>query len=311
MCDILGLCKGLCNGFYFGVLKSANQLITKVLNHLITKAANNKGNNMINSKLILKLIVTTTVLIGYCITASASIINVDFGGADANDGSEITSQITITGFNNGSGVHWEDFDTSSGCGLTELAGNLTGSYSLTTEHTRGQAAPPSGDTTCYMVTPALYQPAPGDVTFDLSSYITGGSVGSEIDYLGFYWGSIDGNLKNRDSVTLYDQDDNILQTRFGESITGNEILAEFQGQSGNQFKDSSNVYINFYMPESSYFSHFLIASRGKAMEIDNVVFRTSVAVAEPFTLTLFSFAILGLAVVRQRSTSKLSTMAQY
>jgi hypothetical protein len=56
---------------------------------------------------------------------------------------------------------------------------------------------------------------------------------------------------------------------------------------------------------------FLIASRGKAMEIDNVVFRTSVAVAEPFTLTLFSFAILGLAVVRQRSTSKLSTMAQY
>ena len=245
--------------------------------------------------------VTAIVLASLSIvgTASASLINVSFGGAESSDGSALTSLLISSGYNDGSGVYLEGFDNNTECGLTQFTENLTGSYSLTKGHTKKKAAPPAGDNTCFMVTPSLSEAAPGKVIFDLTSFLTADNTNFQIDYLGFYWGSIDGKPKNMDSLTLYDVNGIVIETEFGSVITGDEILTKFDGKSGNQFSEQTNLYVNFYMPDHIGFTKFSLESSGKALEIDNVVIRTTV-VSEPLPLALFSVGLLGLVVIRRR-----------
>jgi hypothetical protein len=233
------------------------------------------------------------------------LINISFGGIAPDDDSELTSILTSNGFNNGSGVYWEDFDNldNTNCGLTQFAANIGGSYSLTKGLIKGQAAPPADDESCFMVTPKLFEPAPGEVTFNFTSFLTNVNGNMQIDYLGFYWGSIDGKTNNMNSLTLYDINDQVIETEFGDVITGNEILTLFNGQSGNQDSEQTNLYVNFDMSALTNFYKFSLKSSGKALEIDNVVIRTSVSVAEPVSLTIFSLGIFGIAAIRRCKTS--------
>ena len=231
----------------------------------------------------------------------AGLVDITFGGIDPGDGSVLTSSLTSGGYNDGSGIFWEDFDTDQGCGFTQLdavnnfGAGVTGSYSLTTGLTSGQAAPPAGDTTCYLVTPELYGNTPGSVDFGLYPLLTSGISGIQIDYLGIYWGSIDGTSNNMDSLTLFDQDGNVIVTEFGDSIDGDEILAKFNGQSGNQQSDLTNIYVNFNMSGAARFNNFSLSSSGKALEVDNIVARVVVPVPEPSTLAIFALGVIGLA----------------
>jgi hypothetical protein len=245
------------------------------------------------------------ISLSLCGSASANLINISFGGVEPDDESELISSLISSGFNNGSGVYWEDFDNldNTNCGLTQFAGNITGSYSLTKGLTKNQAAPPAGDESCFMVTPELFKPAPGEVEFNFTSFLTSDNGNMQIDYLGFYWGSIDGKDKHMNSLTLYDINDQVIETEFGDVITGKEILTLFNGQSGNQYSKKTNLYVNFDMSALTNFYKFSLKSSKKAFEIDNVVIRTSVSVAEPVSLTIFSLGIFGIAAIRRCKTS--------
>ena len=213
--------------------------------------------------------------------------------------SSLTSDGFSDGFNDGSGVYWEDFDNldNTNCGLTQFANNVTGSYSLTKGLTPSQADPPAGDTSCFLVTPQLREPAPGEVEFDFTSFLTSDIGNMQIDYLGFYWGSIDGKSTNMNSLTIYDTNDQIIVTEYGDVITGDEILTLFNGQSGHQSSKNTNLYVNFDISGLTKFNKFLLKSSGKAFEINNVVISTSVS--EPLSLILFSFGLFGLAAIRR------------
>jgi hypothetical protein len=245
------------------------------------------------------------ISLSLCGSVSANLINISFGGVEPDDESELTSLLISGGFNNGSGVYWEDFDNldNTDCGLTQFAGNVTGSYSLTKGLTNGQAAPPAGDESCFLVTPELLKPAPGEVEFNFTSFLTSEIGNMQIDYLGFYWGSIDGKSNNMNSLTLYDFNDQVIETEFGDVITGKEILTLFNGQSGHQFSEQTNLYVNFDMSGLTNFYKLSLNSSGKAFEIDNLVIRTSVSVAEPISLIIFSLGIFGIAAIRRYKTS--------
>lgn len=267
-------------------------------------------------------VIATTI----SLSVSANVVTITFDSQAANDGSNLNSPLLDFANPNwnqlglpGGSLFWEDFDlydttgAAAGCGFTDLGGGInlgsgvTGSYSLTQGLTSGQAAPPAGDSTCYLVTPQMGTPAPGSVDFGLGPFLTSNG-GFELDYLGLYWGSIDGKPNNMDSVQFFDANgdamsfqyldvNNVLQD-LGDSISGAELLGIFQGQSGNQFSDSSNLYVNFFM-EDNGFNNFVLSSKGKALEIDNVVARAT-PVPTPGTLALLGLALIGLSLGRRR-----------
>jgi len=241
--------------------------------------------------------------------ANAGLIDITFGGIDPGDGSVLTSSLTSSGYNDGSGIFWEDFDNGDDCGFTQLDADhnfgdgVTGSYSLTTGHTGGQAAPPAGDKTCYLATPKIGEAAPGSVDFGIYPLLTSGIAGIQIDYLGIYWGSIDGTPGNMDSLTLFDQDGQVIVTEFGDSIDGDEILEMFKGQSGDQHSELTNLYVNFHMSGAARFNNFSLSSSGKALEVDNIVARVLVPVPEPSTLAIFALGMIGLVSRRLKKQS--------
>lgn len=264
----------------------------------------------------------------FSLTANANVITINFDFQSANDGSNLNSPLLDfdkQNFNQlglpGGTLFWEDFDTysqngPSECGFTALGQNVnlgagvSGSYSLTKGLTPGQAAPPAGDNTCFLVTPEIGGAAPGSVDFGLGPLLTSDG-GFELDYLGLYWGSIDGGPNNTDSIQFFDANNDVMSFQYtdsnnvlvdlGDVITGDELLKIFNGKTGDQQSEESNLYVNFYM-EDSGFNNFVLASTGKALEIDNIVARAVPVrpVSAPGTLALLSVSLIGLALSRKK-----------
>jgi hypothetical protein len=241
---------------------------------------------------------------------------VTFGGQYVTDGSYLSSPIGVNSSNQAlPGFFIETFDDPSNTtGETLSVAGSPGTYNIYVpaggglvsvpvndlyiyyggfgirQGTVSYAAAPANDRTFFVYTPGQGN-STGSVGVDYSDFIN--ATGDRIDYLGLYWGSID--LYNK--IELYNGS-TLVQT-----ITGAEVLAAGNGNSGNQFQPGSNVYVNiFFSSLDPEFTSFRFVTDGIAFEADNLVTGYA-STPEPATMILFGTGLAGLAgfVRRKRS----------
>ena len=258
-------------------------------------------------KALFKTAILSTV-VAFSFSAQAVIIT--FGGVNPNDGSFLTSELTPSNqINAGLGIFNETFDDGKGgCAVnSEAQGiNVTGNFWLTKGHTPGRAAPPANDTTCYAAGPKTLQSVASEnsVTIDWSNFLATNLPGKKINYLGLYWGSIDGY----NDITFYSKGvainiASINGSTFNKTkLNGSDIL-QFGGNSGDQANPNTNRYVNLFFGEDEQFDKLVFTSSSYAFEIDNLVIQVAGVnqkVSAPGTLALFGFALAAFGWLRRR-----------
>lgn len=163
-------------------------------------------------------------------------------------------------------------DFNSGCGYATCSGD----FQIVLGSASGLYAQPAGTNTEYLTVPNPI--SSGSATFTL---------GTESDYFGLYWGSIDAY----NSISFY-LDGSLISTYSGSDLVG-------QFANGNQVNFSSNRYINFDFGNAK-FDTVKLTSTSFAFESDNHAFRNLATVPEPSTLLLVLGGLLSLAGVRLR-----------
>ncbi len=189
------------------------------------------------------------------------------------------------------------FDT---CGINSTAAiSVTGNIGVKgdgTDDAHGVGAPPGGsnptigDKTCFGYTPG---PGTGNsVTVDYAGFL---GPGVQIDYLGFYWGSIDAynNFEFFDTVGGTSQ-----------VLLGSTLLSESGGTAGSRTSPESNLYVNIAF-EDFAFDKFTVTSTGVAGEFDNIVVGLTdrvrqTSIPEPSTITILALGILGLLARKRK-----------
>jgi hypothetical protein len=198
-------------------------------------------------------------VIGLCATSAQAVPVVTLSNLG-----ETTSSVT--------GVTTIDFN--SGCGYT----TCSGAYQIVSGSVSGQYAQPAGTSSPYLTVPN--PSSSGSATF---------SLGTQADYFGLFWGSID----SYNSITFL-SGGNVVATYSGTNIVG-------AFANGNQVSYSSNRYINFFFTGES-FDTIRLTSNGFAFESDNHAFRTA-SVPEPGTLALLGLGLMGVGFARRRKTA--------
>lgn len=274
--------------------------------------------------------VAAAALLTLAVSQQTSGANITFGGIIATDGSGITSdKVPANNMVNASaaGIFIETFDTatavtglpaalqtpantvynvpdvSTGCAInsplgitTSTTDNIPRVMGVRTGTTANVAAAPAGDTTCYGYTTPESVGTNSWVDIDYSAFLTGAGLidpslaGSRIGYLGFYWGSVD----NYNTFEFYSDTD--LGTTQVAKITGPELLAAFNGQSGDQQAEESNQYVNVTFGPGEAFNRVRVLSSGIAGEFDNVVIQL---VPAPASLAILGLGLLGLGLSRR------------
>lgn len=283
-------------------------------------------NKLVSKKIIGSLALSAALS---CAQANAAIIT--FFGDDiasgqwATDGSGLTSsfvdQSNVIDASNGYFI--ETFDTatamtdlagasdmqyniagnSDGCGVNTLSQpGITvtesgGGLGVADGNLPGQAARPGNtgaanyvDNTCYGFTPQTG--SSGTVEVDYTAFLAG-LGGVQLDYFGFYWGSVD---TYNDFEFFNDNDGTSV------AITGTELLNLLGGQSGNQGLPTSNTYVNIDFDGFAW-NRFVVTSTGIAGEFDNVVTGLTTRnrdVPEPMSLAVFGLGLFGLGVANRK-----------
>lgn len=189
----------------------------------------------------------------------------------------------------------ETFDYQGGGGFNTLNPDLLITSANAYDFRQGTApyaAAPAGDQTFYFFAPKQGGGLPASVLVPNNAF-KAYKPGLFIDYLGFYFGSVD----------RY----NYLDFFFGNdfttpafTISGSDIIDEFSGIPGDQTSILTNVYVNltFDLP-TDIFTAFRVRTTGVALELDNVVAHVS-AVPEPSTAILFGAGLLGLVALGRK-----------
>ncbi|WP_340679149.1 PEP-CTERM sorting domain-containing protein [Paraglaciecola sp.] len=265
------------------------------------------------------------LVLAMAMAGSASAATVTFGGQIATDGSyktsnKITADNIITNAQLANGYFVETFDqataipafpptpntdfnvpgASSGCAVNSplaVTPSAPGKVNVRKGSVTNVAAAPAHDTTCYAYT-TNNGSGTSYVDIDYTAFLAsiGGTVpslaGSYINYLGFYWGSVD----TYNTFEFYS--DNVLV----KSVSGTDLLADLGGTSGDQVSDKSNVYVNIDFSAGEAFNRFRVVTSGIAGEFDNIVVgldKRPGQVPAPTGLALLGLGLIGLGFTRR------------
>ena len=110
-----------------------------------------------------------------------------------------------------------------------------------------------------------------------------------LDYLGFYWATID----TYNTFTFSYEGVDILH------MTGTDL----KDSISNLQLGSSNQYVNVAFSEGIYFDQLDVLSTRRAAEFDNLVSRI-ITVSEPPNSTLFFATIMMLGLLRLKNTQQ-------
>lgn len=264
-------------------------------------------------------LVSAAALLTLAASHQVSAATITFGGQAATDGSNKTSvnvnaNNTITSISDGFFIETFDSATaipgfpagntsynvegaSEGCAINSplaVSPSGPGVLNVRTGSVVNEAAAPAGNTTCYGYTTPTNVGENSFVDIDYTDFLAslaGTSLAnSSINYLGFYWGSVD----TYNSFEFYSDD--VLVKR----ISGPELLAELGGSAGNQVDDDSNVYVNIDFSFAEAFNRLRVVTSGIAGEFDNVVVGLDQRpVSAPGSLAFLGLGLLGLGLGRR------------
>jgi len=236
-------------------------------------------------------------------STSAQAVTISYEYALAADGSGKTSTLAGVANQSTSNIFVETFDRTDGTGgLTLSPSQLTvttingGGFGYAQGNLEGVYAAPAGDATHFAYGPNQGSGVPNaEVNFNYAGLLSTLGTDASLNYFGLYYGSID----TFNDVTFYNAAGGVIRT-----VTGTELIAEFDGVSGNQSDDSSNIYVNLRFSPEEQFTSFSFTTTSQAFEVDNLVVGYQVPlndVPEPASLALLGLGFAGLGFARRRN----------
>jgi hypothetical protein len=247
-----------------------------------------------------KALYSAFAALAFISASSAQAVTISYGYVAPADGSGKTSAIAGTANRTTGNVFVETFDAGGTGGMTLSPDMLKvttisgGGFGFAQGNMEGVYAAPANDMTHFAYGPNQGSGVPNaEVNFDYAGLLSTLGPNASLNYFGLYYGSID----TFNDVMFYNASGNLLQT-----VTGAELIRQFNGVSGGQTADSSNIYVNLFFSPQEEFTSFSFRTTAQAFEVDNLVVGYQVSeVPEPASLALLGLGLAGVGMARRRN----------
>ena len=235
--------------------------------------------------------------------SSSQAVTISYTHITPTDGSGKTSALAGAANRSSNNVFVETFDRADGSGGTTLSSSQVaittiagGGFGFAKGDREGVYAAPADDSTNFAYGPnADSSVSNSEVNFNYAGLLSSLGPNASLNYFGLYYGSID----TYNDVMFYNAAGQIIQT-----ITGAELIRQFNGVSGNTDANSSNIYVNLFFSPSEEFTSFSFRTTTRAFEVDNLVVGYQVDqndIPEPASLALVGLGLAGLRFARRRN----------